>query len=578
MMNSVFVSQDSLLASICGVTAEKNPDAYANWTEVAFYLSPIFVNLAGATLNFFAIYVAALFGYFLAQSYGDKPIHGALIGLASFLLLQPLEAGLSAGGANTYYLGATGIIISMFAGLVAPTIFHYVAANKKLRISMPDGVPPAVASSFSALIPFVITLFAFGAIQPIWGAFAYGIGFGKEDVAGVNQIVANGSFWVKYSIVDSADVSVQFISDELTLWIYEGSNLFNYLTNFGESSTVITPDNFETFNKLLFDEIQSQHSDWIISGISFTELTEPTDSSWISSLTDGDEIYAGLNFSESVVQGSGSTQINGDWYYLFNTIQTIIVDPLTDIATSWYGIIIICILMGLFWFVGIHGTNVMSPVVEGIWGALTVANIAILNSVPGSNVQVAIESGALNLWTKASMDAYMFIGGSGATLGLIVGVMIFSKNASTKEISKIALAPGCFNINEPMIFGTPLVLNFVYAIPFIFLNAIQGLVVWGFLQLGWVNPSMVMVPWTTPVFLQGIFITMFDWRSVVLTILTVAIAIGAYFPFVLIDSKGQADAADKKLGKTKKQKNKKTKENNSKIEEPVTQSSTTSNT
>lgn len=111
--------------------------------------------------------MAALFGYFVSQSYGDKPIQGALIGLAAFLLLDPLGAGAANSANNTAYLGSTGIIYAMIGGLVAPTMFHYIGRNEKLKITMPDGVPPAVGNSFSALIPFVFTLFTFGLIQPI---------------------------------------------------------------------------------------------------------------------------------------------------------------------------------------------------------------------------------------------------------------------------------------------------------------------------------------------------------------------------------------------------------------------------
>ncbi len=419
MINSVFIHPDGLLATIFNV--KDNATAYANWQEASFYLSPIFVNIAGASLNFFAVYMAALFGYFVAQSYGDKPIHGALIGLASFLLLDPLAAGLAASGNNMQYIGSVGIIYAMVGGLAGPTIFHYIAKNEKLRINVPDGVPPAVGSSFSALIPFTLTLLAFGAIQPIWGAIAHA---SKLDEMG-GDVIAVGSL-----------------------------------------------------------------------------------------------------------------------YYIVNVLQAIIVTPLYDVAGTWWAITIVFILMGMFWFVGIHGTNVMSPIVEGVWGVMTIANIDLYNNTlaAGGTLQDVLANPDLYLWTKASMDAYVMIGGSGATFALICGVLAFSKNDSTREISKLSAAPGAFNINEPMIYGTPLVMNFVYAIPFIFVNVIQAWVVLAFLNLGWLRPTLVMVPWTTPVFFSGLFSTMFDWVSIVVTAITFAISFLVYLPFVFIDSKAQTNS------------------------------------
>lgn len=110
--------------------------------------------------------MAAILGFYVGQSYGDRPIQGAMIGLGAFLLMSPLAAG-TVMGSNTYYLGSKGIMLAIVLGLSAPTAFHYLVGIEAFQIKMPAGVPPAVGASFSALIPFALTLGAFALIQPV---------------------------------------------------------------------------------------------------------------------------------------------------------------------------------------------------------------------------------------------------------------------------------------------------------------------------------------------------------------------------------------------------------------------------
>lgn len=119
--------------------------------------------MGAATLDMFALYMSFLFGYFVIASYDGRAIYGGLIGLATFLALQPIAAA----GGTTSNLGSTGLLEALFAGLAGPTLFHYLSQVKVFEISMPANVPPAVSRSFSALIPFTLTLLTFALIQPV---------------------------------------------------------------------------------------------------------------------------------------------------------------------------------------------------------------------------------------------------------------------------------------------------------------------------------------------------------------------------------------------------------------------------
>ncbi len=416
MMNALFINADSLLAQLVG--AEKGNALYNDWANVAQYITPIFGNLWTATLGFFAIYMAALFGYFLTQSYGNNPIHGALLGMALFLVMDPIGAGEAyqytnidnevVSGSWNYYFGSTGIIYGMIAGLAGPTLFYHVGKNGRFTIKMPDGVPPAVGASFAVLAPTAIVLFTFSLIQPIWFVIAH---------------------------------------------------------------------------------------------------------------------------------FSGLIESNPSYSHVLNIFSTTIVQPLMPIAENPFTISFIIFLIGLFWLVGIHGTNVLSPLTEGLWGVLTLQNVEAFSAVSDfSKIPEMVANGELHLWTKATMDVFIMFGGAGATLAMITGAVILSKNPATKEISKISFAPAAFNINEPVMFGTPLVMNFTYAIPFMFVNVIQTWIVWSATALGLVNPVVILVPWTTPAVISGLLATGDLW-SIPLSLISFFLAFFAYIPFIFLDNK-----------------------------------------
>lgn len=143
---------------------------------------------------------------------------------------------------------------------------------------------------------------------------------------------------------------------------------------------------------------------------------------------------------------------------MHQAIYTILQTPLQNIGGSLPAMLTIVTLAQLLWFFGIHGTNVTNPIVTPIWLALDVMN---LNAVMSGEVAPNIIGNAF----------FMTVTFGGTALGLVV-LMLVSKSKQYKQLGKLAIVPALFGITEPVIFGTPLVLNFKFAIPFIFNNAI----------------------------------------------------------------------------------------------------------
>jgi len=109
-------------------------------------------------------------------------------------------------------------------------------------------------------------------------------------------------------------------------------------------------------------------------------------------------------------------------------------------------------------------------------------------------------------------------------------MIILGKSAQSKELGKLAIVPACFNINEPVTFGTPIVMNPFMAIPFIATPMITGLITYFAIATGLVSPfSGVMVPWTTPPIISGFILG--GWRTALLQIVIMVVSFFIYFPF-----------------------------------------------
>ena len=198
-----------------------------------------------------------------------------------------------------------------------------------------------------------------------------------------------------------------------------------------------------------------------------------------------------------------------------------IISPLLSISDSLPSVIILLLVIHILWFVGIHGANVVNAVITTI----TLSNLA-LN-------QAALQAGEALPKVVAGefFNVYVYIGGAGATLGLAIA-MALSKNAHLKSIGRLSVIPGLFNINEPIMFGTPVVMNPILFIPFIGVPIINAIIAYTVLKIGIVGKIVSLVPWTTPGPLGAFLSTNLSVPAMILSLCLVFLSYLIYTPFI----------------------------------------------
>ena len=211
----------------------------------------------------------------------------------------------------------------------------------------------------------------------------------------------------------------------------------------------------------------------------------------------------------------------GDW--LLTTIQM----PLVKWGQGFGTVLLVTLLIQVFWFFGINGLGVLSPILDSIW--LTAQNGNITAATSGKVPPY--------VWVRGSFDVFAWFGGAGGTLMLIVAILAFSKRSDYRTIAKIALAPGIFNIGEPILLGLPVVLNPVYLIPFLLTPVVNVAFSYWVSVMGLVNPVQVAVPSIMPPIIGPFLACNYDWRAIILSIVNMLIAFAIWSPFVIAADK-----------------------------------------
>ena len=369
--------------------------------------------LTQGALSISAILLCAMVGYSFANNKRyDNPVSCVVVALAVFFIMMPqsVTANLAAtselltdevttaqvsSAFITNYTGTNGMFTAIIIGLFAPTLFIKVSGVEKLRIKMPEGVPPAVEKSFNVLIPMLLTLGAFGVLSMI--------------------------------------------------------------------------------------------------------------------------LFAGFQTDVTAL------------------INTFIQTPLRALTTNPVGLVVIYSL-GVFLFtLGIHQSTINGVLVEPV---LTVVLVEAMDlySTGGMDAVLARPDVWLNMNV---INVYALMGGSGCTLALLIATFIWGKWRPSREVAKLGILPAIFNINEPVIYGYPIVFNIPLMVPFV-LNTIIGILVGYFATvIGLVNPTCIQVPWTTPIIASGILSTGGDIRAGILQIVLLAIFTLIYLPFMKASESAQ---------------------------------------
>ncbi|MCS3407335.1 PTS sugar transporter subunit IIC [Serratia sp. AKBS12] len=210
--------------------------------------------------------------------------------------------------------------------------------------------------------------------------------------------------------------------------------------------------------------------------------------------------------------------------YLYDAVYQVVQQPLETVVQSLPGILILMFVAQLFWVIGIHGNQMVKPIREPLLLGAIMVNMTAFEQ--GKEIP--------NIITMPFWDVYMSIGGSGITLGLLFAVMIATKRKEMREISKLSLGPSFFNINEPVIFGMPIMLNPILAIPFIITPLITGTIGYFATSIGFAGKAVVMVPWTTPPIINAWLSTAGSMGAVVTQLICIVVATLIYLPFVKV--------------------------------------------
>lgn len=214
-----------------------------------------------------------------------------------------------------------------------------------------------------------------------------------------------------------------------------------------------------------------------------------------------------------------SMLVQGILAALGTDVYTLISIPfgfVVNLTDSWLGILVIYFLIHALWIVGIHGATIISSLIQPI----TLANFAA-NATQGGHYVLAGEF----------QNAFVTMGGSGSTLLLTFMLLLLAKSEQLKAIGKAEAIPAIFNINEPLLFGLPIVYNPDLAIPFFLAPMASATVAYWSITLGLCNPIIVTMPWPTPAGIGAFISTGGDWRSVIVALISVIIAGAIYYPF-----------------------------------------------
>ena len=214
-------------------------------------------------------------------------------------------------------------------------------------------------------------------------------------------------------------------------------------------------------------------------------------------------------------------------------IYKMIQSPLQLMAgDNLIAVLLLYIMISVFWILGFHGQNLMSPIIESVYRPLLYVNMAAFDAgLRGKDIPYIFNTSMFHMFGS--------IGGSGCTLGLVLCILFFSKRHDNHIVANVSLVPGLMSINEMVIFGMPLVLNPILDIPFI-LAPLASLTVGYFLiRIGFCPHVIAEVPWVMPPVIYGFLVTGGNIFGAISQILCLMITMVIYAPFLAIYERKQ---------------------------------------
>lgn len=211
---------------------------------------------------------------------------------------------------------------------------------------------------------------------------------------------------------------------------------------------------------------------------------------------------------------------------VMDAIYDVIQTPLQGMTDSLGGALLMCFTGPFLWLFGVHGSTVVGGVMSGLLRANGMANQAIIDS----GVALTVANGG-HIVTQQFYDQFINVTGAGLTIGMVMYMVAFAKSKQLKTLGKLELVPALFGINEPILFGIPVVMNPMLAVPFIGMPLISCVIQYAALYFG-ICPlyGATEVPWTCPPIISGFLVG--GWRTALLQVVIFIISFFVYLPFI----------------------------------------------
>lgn len=206
-----------------------------------------------------------------------------------------------------------------------------------------------------------------------------------------------------------------------------------------------------------------------------------------------------------------------------------VLTPATDAVGSLWGFLVIVTFGNILWLFGINGSSIIFPIVFTLGMTQT-----------GLNAEQMANGETMTHLMNLQMFRISVLGGAGGTLGLVI-LMMMSKVPEYKTIGRLSLVPGICSINEPVIFGLPIVFNPILAIPFLLTPIVSILLTYFAQKIGLIGLGFIVDPSFTPFFAQA-YLSSMDWRNVIFTIVLILINVVIYYPFFKVMEKNRLQA------------------------------------
>ena len=368
-------------------------------------LGDVFTAINKGSISMMAILLVAALGYTMAQGLSGDGIATSIVAMTCYLGLVPAvqsiankvswetdakvvevaTGDIASGAVAANKLDSNGMFVGMLLTIVVAEIFVRLSRNDKLKITLPDGVPPAVANSFTVLIPAIITVIG---------------------------VVLVGTYIVRFT----------------------GQNIWDIITKFVSA-------------------------------------------------------------------------------------------PLSSVADTLGTAVLSAFLVNFLWIFGLHGANIIGAVTTPVFTPMLLDNT--------EKFQQGLEA----QYIAPGMNVFNTLGGSGCTIGLIIAILLFGKVQSEKTVIGISVAPGIFEINEPITFGVPIVMNPIYMLPFVAAPVLMTILAYTLTKLGIIEKVVLSTPWVTPPVLWGFLATGGGIKAMIFHVIELVLLTLIWTPFVMMSNK-----------------------------------------